>query len=245
MCRSPHGILLGGAASRSAPNSRMVSSSRYRGLILLGRSTTDLSTRPISAGRISALVQGTARADRFDGRMVERAGEHRQPGPEELLGRRAQVVAPLGRRCGVSAGAAGAARRPPVNIAKGWSRRLGELAEARYPQLNGGQLDGQRDAVEPLAQPRRRRPRFASVTGEAGRGRRGALGEQLDRVAAACRAGREPAAAVSGTVLARARRAAAAHGQQGDPRRLAQQRARPAPRTRRSGARRVEDEEQR
>ena len=43
-------------------------------------------------------AQGAPRAGFLGGRDAERAGEDRQPGPQQPLGGRAQVVAPLGRR---------------------------------------------------------------------------------------------------------------------------------------------------
>jgi hypothetical protein len=91
-----------------------------------------------------------ARADGLGGVQLEAAGEHRGAGPEQLLGRGAQVVAPVDagpQRLlpGGHAPQGGGEQVIPVGQA------LGDLLRGQRPQPDGGQLDGQRQAVQAVA----------------------------------------------------------------------------------------------
>ena len=116
-----------------------------------------------------------------------RPGEHRQPRPQQLLVGRAKVMAPLGggaQRLLVRQRHAAAAGEQ----AEAMLQAAAQLLQRQRAQLHGGQLDRQRDAVQAPAQP----DHVAAVgggDGEAGRDRRGPLGEQLHRVAATPPAG--------------------------------------------------------
>ena len=186
----------------------MVSSSRYRGWSSV-RAQHHRLVHQADQGRHDVIAaQGAARADLLGGRDAERAGEDRQPGPQQPLGGRAQVVAPLGRRAEgllVRQGDPAPAGEHQEAVLK----PAGQGPQRGGPQLNGGQLDRQRDAVKPPAQP----GDLVAVRvgdGEAGYRRRGALREQLDRVPAArAPPARERAAAAAGRRARRARRAAA------------------------------------
>ena len=95
MCRARQEASSPDAASRSAPNSRSVSSIRY---CSPSRSTTDLSTSPISALTTSGRSSDDLGAHFLGGVQAEPPGEHRQPRPQPPLGGRAQLVRPLDRR---------------------------------------------------------------------------------------------------------------------------------------------------
>ena len=94
-----------------------------------------------------------AGAHRFGGGEVEGAGEHGQAGEHVAIGRLEQAVGPVDRRPqGLvarfgGAPAAGQDTEPAVEPVVDLGRRHG-----RHP--GGRQLDGERDPVEPAAQPR-------------------------------------------------------------------------------------------
>ncbi len=170
--------------------------------------------------------QRPAGADRLGGRDVERPGEHRQPCPQPLLRGRAEVVTPPGggvQRLLVRR------HRPAVTgeRAEAAFQAAAQLAERERAQLHGSELDGQRDPVQAPAQPDDVVP-VAGGDGEARRGRRGPLGEQLHRVPAPA-----PAGLRSGDGQRRHRVAVLtqhvhrlpAGGQHGHPGRVAQQQA--------------------
>ena len=243
----------GSLASRSAPNSRMVSSSQYRCGVLLRAQHHRLVDQADQGGQDVLAGQRPAGAERLGGGEVERSGEHRQPRPEQLLLRRAEVVAPLrggAQRLLVRQGPAAAGREQ----AEAMLQPAAQLRQRQGAQLHRGQLDRQRDAVQAPAQP----DHLAAVgrrDGEAGRGRRGPLGEQFHRVAAPALAGTArpvppgwhwpgwarvlgPAAAAPGSSARPARSSAGGWwpGSSPGPRSAAP--VRPASRTHRSGARR-------
>ena len=170
------------SASRSAPNSRSAPGSRYRDDSAPSRSTTDLSTRPDQRGQYLLARQRAVRAHLLGAAHVERPGEDRQPLPQRPLGRAAQPVAPLHRgpqRLVPRAGAAAADRQQRPD------RRLqlaGQLRQRQRAQPHRGELDRERDAVEPPAQPHDVRP-VLRRDGEPGHDRRRALRRTADRVA--------------------------------------------------------------
>ena len=87
----------------------------------------------------------------FCGIEVEAAGKHRKPCPEQLFGLGAKFVAPVDKRAqGLLArhghpASAGQQRKSPV-------QPFHDLRERQSAQPGGGELDGQRDAIEPVAQ---------------------------------------------------------------------------------------------
>ncbi len=92
------------------------------------------------------------RAHFLGGGQAERPGEDGKPRPQPPLGGRAQLVRPLdrraqrlvpGQRARLAAGQHGEPVVEPVDAAR----------QRQRAQLDRGQLDRQRDAVEPLAQP--------------------------------------------------------------------------------------------
>ena len=145
------------SASRSAPNSRSAPSSRY-----LDGSAPSLQHHGLvdeADQRVDDLLarQGAVRAHVLGAAHVERPREHRQPLPQRPLGRRAQPVAPLHRGAqGLvpRAGAAAADRqRPDAGL-----QLACQLRQRQRAQPHGGELDRERDAVEPPAQPHDVRP---------------------------------------------------------------------------------------
>jgi hypothetical protein len=110
---------------------------------------------------------------------VERPGEHRQPLPQRPLGRAAQLVAPVDRgaqRLVPWAGAAAAdCQRPDAGL-----QLARQFRQRQRAQPDGGELDRERYAVQPPAQPHDVRP-VSRRNAEPGDDGRRALGEQLDR----------------------------------------------------------------
>jgi hypothetical protein len=112
---------------------------------------------------------------------VERPGEDGEPVPHRLLGLRAQAVGPLDRGPQGLVPRRAAAPRAGQHGEPGL-KALGQLGRRQRPHPHGGELDRERDAVEPPAEP----DHVGTVRvgdGEAGQRRGGAIGEQLDRVA--------------------------------------------------------------
>ena len=129
-----------------------------------------------------------ARGDGLTGAQRERAAEYREAAEHGLLAGVEHPVAPVerrreravtrGRRSVLLAEQAAVVQQP-----------LGDLVGGQQRHARRGQLDGQRDAVEPPADPDHRRARAGQR--ERGIGATGALGEQLDgAVLAARRVGR-------------------------------------------------------
>jgi hypothetical protein len=139
--------------------------------------------------------QRPAGADRLGGGNAERAGEHRQPCPQQPFGGRAELVAPLrgGAQCllvrrhrPVAAGEQAAGEQAEAVL-----QAAAQLLEGERAQLHGGQLDGQRDTVQAPAQLDYLVP-VGGGDGEARHGRRGPLAEQFHRVPAPSPAGTTP-----------------------------------------------------
>ena len=157
------------AASRVAAYSRIVSSARKRALprsspITISDCSTSTSTRSGPSGP-STLARG---------RAVEAVLEDRQPRERPLLVGRQQVprprdhglegAVPVGR-----AAVAAAERGEPV------VERCGHLGHGHRAHPGRGELDGQRQPVEPLDH----RPHRRRVEDRVGPGRRGPSHEQL------------------------------------------------------------------
>ncbi len=150
------------------------------------------------------------RADLLDGLEVDLAGEDRQSLPEGALD-----GASTGRSSTRSPGESSGAGEDGAVLALGVHGEVavepaGEVAQRVPAQLDGGELDGQRYAVEPLADPGDGGPGGVGDL-EAGLGAAGAPGEQLDGVLRRQRVDRE-------RVLARYVERLPRRGQQGNPR---------------------------
>ena len=153
------------------------------GALPVGPEHHGLVDQPDQRGEHVPGVEALVRAHLLGRLDVERAGEDRQPRPEQLLGGRAQVVAPLGGgpdRLVVRQGRPAAAGQQPEAVLE----PVGQLLERDGPQPHGGQLDGQRHPVQAPAEPDHAGP-VGVGDGETGHRGRRALGEQLHRVAVA------------------------------------------------------------
>ncbi len=120
------------------------------------------------------------RADPLDRVEPELRGEHRKPCPEQPLGGRAQVVAPLDRReqrlMALLAGRAVGAEQPEPVAEAGQ-----QLIEVHGAQPDRGKLDRERDALQALAQRHGLGP-VPRGEGEPWHGGRGTVGEERDGV---------------------------------------------------------------
>ena len=121
--------------------------------------------------------------DRLGRLQREAAGEDRQAAKQRPLrlgaaGRGSSRPSPA-----ASAGAAGRSRPPPVSSRKRSSSRARDLLDRQHPHARGGQLQRQRDAVQPAAD-RAPPPRAFCVGRRAkpGRAARRPLDEQAHRV---------------------------------------------------------------
>ena len=118
-------------------------------------------------------VAGAHRLDRVERRA---GGEHGEPPGEPPLGLAQEVPAPVDDRAQRPLTARRGAAAPGEQ-AEAVVQAVGELLERHRPQPGGGELDRQRQAVDPPAHVRDDRRRRL-VEREVGRRRRGALGEQ-------------------------------------------------------------------
>jgi hypothetical protein len=109
------------------------------------------------------------------GGQPEAVGEHRQAQPERLLAGRAQGEAPV--EGGLQPPVPGGYRVPGLQQPQVLVQPAGQLAEREGTQLGRGQLDGQREPVEPVADLRHDRP-VVGVQREPGAYRHRALQEQ-------------------------------------------------------------------
>lgn len=124
--------------------------------------------------------QFRARADVFDRLQVELPGEDRQPRPQQPLPGRAQLMAPADRgaqRPVARQSAAGRAGQQSEAVVE----PLEHLVHGERAQPPGGQLQRQRNAVQPLAQ-LGDRGLVGLPHGEGAEHGRGAVGEQGGRV---------------------------------------------------------------
>ena len=167
------GVRVGGQPRQPlAPNSRMVSSSQYRSASSSVRSATDLSTRPIRwqdvlAGRLPAAAERLGGSRSNDLRRTSATPPASAPPPSR--GRRSLAwwrPASLLRQ---------GPRRPDVSRPKRCSSPC-SAATGPGAQLHRGQLDRQRIRRRPHSQTTLRTVLRRGA--EAGRGRRGPLGEQ-------------------------------------------------------------------
>jgi hypothetical protein len=97
-------------------------------------------------------------AHRLDGLERERTAEHAQLGQQRPLGGSEQVIAPVEQRAQRAVawhGGAAPAREHREHVVQ----PRGELLDAERGHLRGGQLEGERQAVEPRAHGRDRRGR--------------------------------------------------------------------------------------
>ena len=124
------------------------------------------------------LVDAVTGADPFGPLEVERAGEHREPGEEALLGRGEQLVGPLHE---IAEGAVAGVGGPPRagQDAEALGQPFGELLRAHRPHRRRRQLEGEGHAVESDAD---LGDRLAGVVveHEVRLGGLGPLGEQAD-----------------------------------------------------------------
>ncbi|MFF8448663.1 hypothetical protein ACF06Q_13280 [Streptomyces leeuwenhoekii] len=166
--------------------------------------------------RLDHLLGGqlAVRADPFGRRQVEGAGEDGQPRPQPPFLGRAQVVGPVdGRAEGLVAGQGGAPAAGEDLEAV--VQAGGELGQRHRAQPDGGQFQGERDAVEAVDQREGVLPAARSGAHAAGDGG-GALLEQLHGVPARQRRDRQ--AELAGHV-----ERLPAGGEHAQPGRLAQQ----------------------
>ena len=159
--------------------------SRTRGSSRASGSAAPPRRRPAASERCRPAPRGGratshGRAVVADGRRALRrhaAGEDREPLGERALGVGQQVPAPVDdgaqRAVARQRGAAAAGEQPEAVV-----EPRGDLSARHRAQPRGGQLDGQRQAVEPAADLDDRGD-VVRVDGEAGRRRRAAVGEQL------------------------------------------------------------------
>ena len=110
---------------------------------------------------------------------VGAALEDRHPGPQGLLGSASRARSSSPPTPAASGAAAVRPWRPTVSTPNRSSQPLGELRQAEHAQPRGGQLDGQRDAVEAGAQPADRPRRWRASTSKLGIDQPGPLDEQL------------------------------------------------------------------
>ena len=109
-----------------------------------------MSTRAWRWSATSAAAIVVVGADRLGGRQVAAAGEHRQPFEDALLVVEEQLVAPVDDGAQrLLAGQRGA--RPAGQQAEPIVEPSGDLRERERPGAGGGQLDGERQPVEPGA----------------------------------------------------------------------------------------------
>ena len=95
-------------------------------------------------------------ADALGRVQLEPAGEHRQPRPQQPLGRAAQLIAPLDRGPQrLLPGRPGAAA--PGQQAQPVAQPGVDLLRGQHRQPRRGQLDGQRQPLQPAADPGHRR----------------------------------------------------------------------------------------
>ena len=113
----------------------------------------------------------------FGGIQAERAGEHRQPPEDALLGFWQQLVAPVDGSIKRSL----TGRRGPVRAdEQPVIQPVEQLAQAERLDPGGGQFDGERHPVQPLHQPGHDRARLV-VQHELGVNLAGPLDEQRHR----------------------------------------------------------------
>ena len=116
---------------------------------------------------------------------IEGTREHRQPRPQRALRFSAQVVAPADRVAQRPVPPVGHVV-PVVQQRQPGGKPRGELGEWQRFEPDGGELDREGDAVEPLAELNH----VSAVRvgdGEPGHGGSGPQHEKLDRVAGGCR----------------------------------------------------------
>ena len=139
------------SVSRSRPYWASVCSCVNRSRSPAGTATTsDLSTSACRWSARSAAAIVVVRADGLRGRQVATAGEHRQPLEDALLVVEEQLVAPvddgaqrlLARKRGA---------RPAGEQAEPIVEPSGDLRDRERSGAGGGQLDGERQPVEPGA----------------------------------------------------------------------------------------------
>jgi hypothetical protein len=141
----------------------------------------DQQQRPVrQPGQEVEHVRGVGSAERGDllrGGQAERAGEHRQPAQRRLFARREHVIAPVQR--GPQRLVPRRPAFPPAHQQLEHVVEAGQhLGDGHHPQLRRGELDGQRQAVQPAAQ---LADQFRVVVGdlEAGKHGPGAVEEEL------------------------------------------------------------------
>ncbi len=114
-------------------------------------------------------------------REVERPGEDREPRPDRPLGLRAQIVGPVDRGLQCLVPRHRAAPRAGQHRERG-VKAIGQLGQRQRPHADGGELDAERQAVEPSADPDHV-GQLRLGDREPARRRRGPGREQLDRAA--------------------------------------------------------------
>ena len=122
----------------------------------------------------------TEAADRFGGVQIEGLGEHRQAPQQQLLGAVEQRIGPVdGRLQGLLPRQRGAAS--PGEQTETLVEAVGEAGERQRAQPGGGELDGQRQPVQPLADRHHQRD-GRLIERQAGALRPGPVHEQRDRI---------------------------------------------------------------
>ena len=147
--------------------------------VLLADLQDGLGHKPVEDADHRLGIHVAAGADALRGVQREAAGEHRQARPHHLLRWRAQIEAPFhGRAEGAQVrrgvAAAGVQDGEPV------VQPAQDLFEGERPQPDRGQLDGQRQPVQPPAD-RRHRVLVLAGEGEGRHGRSRAFGEEGHR----------------------------------------------------------------
>ena len=126
-------------------------------------------------------------AHRLGGVQVEALGEHRQPPQQRLLGPGQQRIGPLDRRpqglLPLQRGAAAPGQQPEALV-----QPVVQAGQGHRAQPGGGQLDGERHAVQPPAH-RHHQPGGLLVSGQADALRSGPVDEQRDCVGGLWRPG--------------------------------------------------------
>ena len=153
MCARRRRGLARGRAAAPGRYSRNVSSMTKRGS---RRPSTRWTSRLLSTSAATPCRTSTPRSSQriADGLgRLERAaaGEDREPAEEPLLGRRQQVVAPLDRAAAGSAAAPAGPARRRSGARAGRSIRASSSRGRQDLHPRGGELDRERQAIEPAA----------------------------------------------------------------------------------------------